>query len=71
MPLENPWIGYTDRTFQQIKDNVLTKFQNLVPEITDHTESNTWVKGISIWAGVTEMLGYYIDNRARGFFNYC
>lgn len=65
MSLENPWIGYVTRSYQQIKDAVLTEFQSLVPEMTDHTEANPYVKMISIWAGITEMLGYYLDNKAR------
>lgn len=65
MALKNSWIGYIDRTYEQIKANVLSRFQSLVPEITDHTESNPWVKGISIWAGLTEMLGYTIDSKGR------
>lgn len=66
--IRNPWVGYIDRTYEQIKANVLTRFQSNVPEITDHTESNPWVKGISIWAGIAEMLGYYIDRKARESF---
>ena len=65
MPLENNWVRYVDRTYQQIRDRVLTDMQVLTPEITDHTESNPFVKMLSIWAGVAEMLGYYIDNAAR------
>lgn len=69
MQLTNPgWVGYFDRTYDQIKANVLTKFQSLVPEITDHTETNPWVKGISIWSALVEMLGYYIDSNAREVF---
>lgn len=68
MQLTNPWVGYFDRTYEQIKANVLTKFQSLVPEITDHNETNPWVKGISIWSAMVEMLGYYIDNSAREVF---
>ena len=65
MALDNKWIRYIDRTYQQIKDRVLTDMQVLVPEITDHTESNPYVNMLSIWAGIAEMLGYYIDNAAR------
>jgi uncharacterized phage protein gp47/JayE len=65
MILTNPWIGYIDRSYEQIKANILTKFQSLVPEITDHTETNPWVKCISIWAAIAEMLGYYLDSNAR------
>ena len=66
--LLNKWVGYADRTYEQIKANVLVNFQVLVPEITDLSESNPWVKGVSIWSGIAEMLGYYIDNRARETF---
>lgn len=65
MPLRNPWIRYVDRTYQQIKDRVLTQLGVLVPEMTDHSESNPFVKILSIYAGITEMLNYYIDNVAR------
>ncbi len=68
MALKNPWIKYVDRPYRSIKDNILTRFQNQVPEITDHSESNTWVKGIGIWAGLSEHLGYYVDNAARETF---
>jgi hypothetical protein len=65
MIMTNPWIGYIDRSYEQIKANVLTKFQFLVPEITDHTETNPWVKNLDIWSAIAEMLGYYIDGNAR------
>lgn len=64
MGLINDFVGYTDRTYEQIRDSVLTKFGYLVPEITDHTESNPWVEGISVWSGMTEMIGYYLDRRS-------
>lgn len=63
--LTNTWINYIQRSYQQIKSQVLTQMQSRVPEITDHSESNIFVKMISIWAGIAEMLGYYIDNAAR------
>jgi len=65
MSLVNSWIGYVDRSYEQIKANVLLNFGNLVPEITDHTDSNPWVKGINVFAGIAEMLGYYLDVNAR------
>lgn len=68
MSLSNPWIGYITRSYQQIKSDVLTRLQTLVPEITDHTESNIYVKMVSIWGGLTEMLGYYLDNKGREAF---
>lgn len=65
MALENKWIRYVDRSYLQIKQRVLQDMQVLTPEITDHTESNPYVTMLSIWAGIAEMLGYYIDNSAR------
>ena len=63
--LLNGWIRYFDRTYQQIKQRALTDLGALVPEITDHTDSNPWVKMLSIFGGLIEMLGYYVDNMAR------
>jgi len=65
---DNPWIGYVDRSYQQIKDQAITNMQANVPEITDHTESNLFIKIISIWAAIAEMVGYYVDSAAREVF---
>lgn len=66
--MSNSWVTYVQRTYQQIKDQVLTTLQIKVPEITDHTENNIFVKMIGIWGGIAEMLGYYTDNAAREAF---
>lgn len=63
--LTNIWTRYTDRTLSQTKDNILNNLQAQVPEITDHSESNLFVKLISIFSGLLELLHYYIDNTAR------
>ncbi|HOZ81923.1 MAG TPA: baseplate J/gp47 family protein [Bacteroidia bacterium] len=71
MALTNPFIGYLDRSFLTIKQSILTRIANPVtgiPEITDHSDSNPFVKRVSIWAGIAEMLGYYIDNMAKETF---
>lgn len=68
MALENPWVGYTIRSYNQIKNSVLTRLGQSNPEVTDHSESNILVIIISIFAGIAEMLGYYIDNMARESF---
>lgn len=65
MAFKNPYIGYTERSYEQIKQSILSKFPVFVPELTDNTENNILVRMISIWAGIAEMLGYYIDNVAR------
>jgi len=66
--LTNTWVKYIDRSYQQIKQQVITTMQSKVPEITDHTEGNIFVKMISIWSGISEMLGYYIDSAGREVF---
>lgn len=63
--MQNNWISYFDRTYQQIKLAILTRVATLVPEMTDLNESNIFIKMSSIWAGLIEMLGYYVDNAAR------
>lgn len=66
--LDNPWVKYVDRSYRQIKDAVLAKFPISNPEMTDHTESNPFIRLLSVWAGLMEMVGYYSDNNAREAF---
>lgn len=65
MKLTNKWIGYVDRTYQQIKDQVLTRMGEQIPEMTDHTENNPFVQFVSIFSGIAEHLNYWIDSTAR------
>jgi Baseplate J-like protein len=66
--ITNIWARYVDRSYQQVKDSVLTRLGAKVPEITDHTENNPYVAEIDIWAGINEQLNYYIDNAGRESF---
>lgn len=61
MALQNPWIGYIERTYQQAKAAVLLKIRGNAPEITDHSENEIFVKTVSIWCGLHEQLGAYVD----------
>ena len=63
--ITNKWVGYITRSYQQIKANVLAGITSVLPEMTDHTETNPFVAILDVWAGITEQLGYYIDNAAR------
>ncbi len=65
----NTWIRYFDRTYDQIRQQILDNLASRVPEMTDRTDNNLFVRLLSIWAGVAEMLGYYIDNAARESFS--
>lgn len=67
--LTNPWVRYIDRSYEQMKASVLSLFGVKVPEMTDHTESNMYVRMIDIFAGMHEQLGYYVDNQGREAFS--
>ncbi len=66
--IKNIWARYWTRDYQQIKDSVLTRLGANVPEITDDTENNVYVAEVDIFAGVHEMVGYYVDNAGRESF---
>ena len=68
MKLTQPWVGWIDRSYEQIKASVLRRLSINNPEISDHSESNVLVILISIWAGIAEGLHLYMDNMAREAF---
>jgi len=67
----NPWVGYAERSYMAMKQQIILRMQNPItgiPEITDHSESNPFIKRLSIWCGINEQLGYYVDNKGRESF---
>ncbi len=68
MKLTNPWVGYANRSYLSIKNSLLNRLGEKMPEVSDHSESNILVIILSMFAGVAEMLNYYIDNTAREAF---
>jgi hypothetical protein len=64
----NNWLKYVTRSYEQIKTDLLARAGVEIPELTDHNDSNIYTKILSMWAGISEMLGYYIDNAAREVF---
>lgn len=68
MALENQWVTYLQRSYKSIKASILARMQTVVPEITDHSESNVFVIIINAFAGLVEQLNYYIDQVARESF---
>lgn len=66
--VKNDWVGYLDRSYEQIKAALLGRLVVKNPEMTDHSDSNPLVIFITMFAGLLEMLGYYIDNAARESF---
>lgn len=63
--VKNDWIGYLDRSYQQIKASLLARVTSSNPELTDHTESNVFIIIISMFSGIAEMIGFYIDQFAQ------
>jgi len=66
--VKNPWVGYLDRNFQKIKNRILTRMGETIPEVSDHSDSNILVIAIESFSGASEMIAYYIDNMAREAF---
>ena len=65
MALENPFLSYTDRSYEQIKSAALAYMAQNVPEITDNNESNPFVAIIAVYAAIAEATNFYIDKVAR------
>lgn len=70
MILKNPWVGYLDRGYIQIKQAVVKRFKTLLPEVTDFSESNIFMIILDYVASLVELLNYYIDNMARESYIY-
>lgn len=68
MIINNSWVGYLTRSYIDIKKSIIKRLSTYTPEITDFSEGNPLVILVSIFAGIAEMLGYYIDNQARESF---
>ena len=68
MALSNGWVGYLQRSYNDIKLALVSGLRTRVPEMTDHSESNLMIILMSMFAGITEQLNYYIDNMAREAF---
>lgn len=68
MALQNGFIGYIDRSYQQAKASIVANIRVYIPEMTDNTENNIFIRMASVWTGILELIGYYIDNKAREVF---
>lgn len=68
MTLTQNWVGYLDRSFEQIKQSCLTQLGITAPEISDYNESNPLIIILSMFSGIGEMLNLYIDAIAQEAF---
>lgn len=69
--MANPWIKYIDRSAEQILTSIKARIKDPVdgiPEITDLSDGNDFIKLSKIWSGISEMIGYWIDKKARETF---
>jgi hypothetical protein len=66
--INNPWVGYLQRSYEQIKASLLNRLTTSNPEITDHSEGNILIVILGMFAGLIEHLNYYVDNMAREAF---
>ena len=65
MALSNNWVTYLERGFKKIKASVINRLNNIVPEITDLSDSNIFIVIIELFGGLIEQLNYYLDLIAR------
>jgi hypothetical protein len=57
-------FDYLSRSAEQIEQELLTVIPSELPEITD-LEGDVFVRGLKVYAGLFELLHYYIDNAAQ------
>lgn len=68
MPITNEFVSLFDRSYQQNKANIKTVMGAYVPEISDHTENEVFVRTLSNIYGLFEMLGVNCDLSAEEIF---
>lgn len=68
MPTSNPWLTPFQRSYNDIKSKLIQSLNERVPEMTDMSEGNIFILIISIFAGIAEVIHYYIDGMAREAF---
>lgn len=65
MIISNPWTEYITRSYAAIKNHIISKLQQNTPEIQDFSPSNLLMIFVDIYAGIAEMINYYIDRSAE------
>lgn len=65
MILTNNWVGYLDRTQNQIKARLVNNLQDNASEITDLSDGNPFILILDHVAGISEVLHSYLDRMGR------
>ena len=73
MGITNKWLNPYQRSYQQIKAKLVESLMGLKDKdgqklITDYSEGNILIIILSLFAAITEVLHYYVDNMARETF---
>lgn len=68
MSTSNPWLSPLQRSYNDIKSKLIQSLNERVPEITDMSEGNIFIIILSIFAGIAEVIHYYIDGMAQEAF---
>lgn len=74
MALTNPWLNTLQRSYNDIKNTLLSKINKLVTDsvgentINDTTEGNIFTLLISMFSSIAEVIHYYIDSMGRETF---
>lgn len=68
MSVSNEWLTPLQRSYQQIKEKLISNLKLKIPEITDFSEGNIFIILINIFAAIAEVLHYYIDNMGQETF---
>ena len=73
MNITNPWLNPYQRSYHQIKQQLITGLTSITDRngnqlITDVSEGNILIILLSMFAAIAEVLHYYIDTKAREFF---
>jgi hypothetical protein len=62
--LPNAWVKYFSRSYETIKTDIFLAMRTQTPEITDFSDSSFTTRFVQIFAGIADMIGYYIDKMA-------
>jgi len=68
MAIKNNWLTPFQRSFDDIKSQLMSSLRVKTPEITDFSEGNIFIRILSIVSAIAEVLHYYIDNVSRETF---
>lgn len=61
-------LNYISRTEEQAKELLLQYLSDNLPEMTDHTLGNPFIRMLHVWLALSEQINYYVDDSAtEGF----